>query len=104
MSRPRAADDSAVICARLEELGRERGQVSVEPAVGPTDPRPYSPARGETKHNAHPHQIIKAWLILAIVNLVVILLLAVLAAVVYYRILDRVVLFFAQLLHGLASP
>jgi hypothetical protein len=61
------------------------------------DPRPYSPARGET-------HIIRAWLILAIVNLVAILLLAVLAAVVYYRILDRAVLFFAQLLHGLASP
>jgi cytochrome c-type biogenesis protein CcmH/NrfG len=103
MSRPRAADDSAVIRARLEELRRERGQVSVEPAVRPTDPRPYSPARGETKQNAHP-QIIRAWLILTIVNLVVILLLAVLAAVVYYRILDRAVLFFAQLLHGLASP
>jgi hypothetical protein len=102
MSRPRAADDSAVICARLEELGRERGQVSVEPAVGPTDARIYSPARGETKHNVHP-QIIRAWLILAIVNLVVILLLAVLAAVIYYRILDRAVLFFAQLLHGLVS-
>ena len=103
MSRSRAAYDSAVIRARLEELRRERGQVSVEPAVRPTDPWPYPPASGETKHNAHP-QIIRAWLILAIVNLVVILLLAVLAAVVYYRILDRAVLFFAQLLHGLASP
>ena len=63
----------------------------------------HSPVRGETKHNAHP-QFIRAWLILAIVNLVGILLIAVLAAVVYYRILDAAVLFFAQLLHGLASP
>jgi hypothetical protein len=81
MSRPRSADDSTVIRARLEELRRERGQVSVEPAVRPMDPRPFSHARGETKHNAHS-QIISAWLILAIVNLVAILLLAVLAAVV----------------------
>jgi hypothetical protein len=103
MSRPRSVDDSTVIRARLEELRRERGQVSVEPAVRPMNPRPYSPARGETKHNANP-QIIKAWLILAMVNLVAILLLAVLVAVVYYRILDRAVLFFAQLLQGLASP
>jgi hypothetical protein len=55
--------------------------VSVEPAVRPMDPRPFFHARGETKHNAHS-QIISAWLILAIVNLVAILLLAVLAAVV----------------------
>jgi hypothetical protein len=103
MSRPSAADDSAVIRARLEELHRERGQVSVEPAVRPMEPRPYSPARGETKKNADP-EIIRPWLILAIVNLVTILLIAVLAAVVYYRILDRAVLFFTQLLHGLASP
>jgi hypothetical protein len=103
MSRTRAADDSTVIRARLEELRPERGQVSVEPAVRPTELRPYSPASGETKHDAHSH-IIRAWLILAIVNLVAILLLAVLVAVVYYRILDRAVLFFAELLHGLASP
>jgi hypothetical protein len=103
MVHPRAADDFAVIRAYLQELRRKRGQVSVEPAVRPMDPRPYSPASGETKHDAQ-RQIIRAWFILAIVNLVTILLLTVLSAAVYYRILGRAILFFAQLLHGLASP
>ena len=49
MTRPRAADDFAVIRARLEELRRERAQVSAEPNVQPTGVRPYPPASGESK-------------------------------------------------------
>jgi hypothetical protein len=102
MVHPRAADDFAVIRGHLQELRRKRGEVSVA-VVRPMDPRPYSPASGETKHDAQ-RQIIRAWFILAIVNLVTILLLTVLSAAVYYRIPGRAVLFFAQLLHGSASP
>ena len=102
MARRRAAYHFAVIRARFPELRRKRAQESVEPAVRPTDP-PYSPASSETKRDAQ-RQIIRAWCILAITNLAAVLLLTVLSAAVYYIISGRVVLFFAQLLHGLASP
>jgi hypothetical protein len=46
MTRPRAADDFAVIRARLEQLRQERGQMSAEPVVRPTGPQPPA-ARGE---------------------------------------------------------
>jgi hypothetical protein len=43
MTRPRAADDFAVIRARMEELRRERAQVSTE-RDAPLGPRPYHSA------------------------------------------------------------
>jgi hypothetical protein len=50
MTRPRAADDFAVIRARLEELRRERAQVSAAPDARPLGPPPPSPlASGELK-------------------------------------------------------
>ena len=52
MLRPRAADDFAVIRARIEELRRESAQVSAEPDARPTGPRPYPPASSEAKHDA----------------------------------------------------
>jgi hypothetical protein len=44
MTRPRAADDFAVIRARMEELRRERAQVSTERDARPLGPRPYHSA------------------------------------------------------------
>jgi hypothetical protein len=45
MTRPRAADDFAAIRARMEELRRERAQVSAERDDGrPLGPRPYHAA------------------------------------------------------------
>jgi hypothetical protein len=40
MTRPRAADDFAIIRARLEELRRERVPAPAEPQARP-EPRPY---------------------------------------------------------------
>jgi hypothetical protein len=43
VSRPRAADDFGAIRARMEELRRERAEVSAEPQSGPPHgPRPYA--------------------------------------------------------------
>src|SRR5438132_14367718 len=39
---PRAADDFAAIRARMEELRRERAQMSAARDAGPLCPRPYS--------------------------------------------------------------
>ena len=44
MTRPRAADDFAVIRARMEELRRERAQVSTERDARPLGPPPYHSA------------------------------------------------------------
>jgi hypothetical protein len=50
MTRPRAANDFAVIRARLEELRRERGQLSGAPDAWPLGPPPPSPPSfGEPK-------------------------------------------------------
>jgi hypothetical protein len=42
MTRPRAADDFAVIRSRMEELRRERAQVSAERETRLPGPRPLS--------------------------------------------------------------
>ena len=44
MTRPRAADDFPMIRARMEELRRERAQVSAERDTRPPGPRPYHAA------------------------------------------------------------
>jgi len=41
MTRPRAADDFAVIRARIEELRRERAPTPVQPEAHSLPPRPY---------------------------------------------------------------
>ena len=41
MTRPRAADDFAMIRARMEELRRERAQIPAKPQAPPEPPRPY---------------------------------------------------------------
>jgi hypothetical protein len=41
MTRPRAADDFAIIRARLEELRRERVPAPAEPQARPEPSRPY---------------------------------------------------------------
>jgi hypothetical protein len=41
MTRPRVADDFAVIRARMEELRRERVPAPAEPEARPLPPRPY---------------------------------------------------------------
>jgi hypothetical protein len=42
MTRPRAADDFAMIRARMEELRRERAPVPAEPQARPEPPRAYA--------------------------------------------------------------
>ena len=54
MTRPRAADDFAVIRARMEELRRERAQVSAELDTPPPGPRPYYAATGVLKNGRYP--------------------------------------------------
>jgi hypothetical protein len=54
MTRPRAADDFAVIRARMEELRRERAQVSAERDTRPPGPRPYHAATGVLENGPHP--------------------------------------------------
>ena len=41
MTRPRAADDFAMIRARMEELRRERAPIPAKPQASPEPPRPY---------------------------------------------------------------
>ena len=48
MTRPRAADDFAVIRARIEELSREGGPAPTEPEARPLPPRPYHTASAVT--------------------------------------------------------
>jgi hypothetical protein len=57
MSRPRAADDFAVIRARIEELRRERDQATAEPAARPHDPRLNSSPSGGPKHDTPPRRL-----------------------------------------------
>jgi hypothetical protein len=54
MTRPRAADDFAVIRARLEELRRERERAPA-PEVRPLSPRPYH-APSVVTPNADPRR------------------------------------------------
>jgi hypothetical protein len=42
VARPRAADDFAVIRARMEELRRERASVPADEPRRPGGPRPYT--------------------------------------------------------------
>ena len=59
MTRPRAADDFAVIRARLEELRRSRVPASAEPEPRPHPPRPYhTPSAGDA--NANPRRLVPA--------------------------------------------
>jgi hypothetical protein len=55
MIPPRAADDFAIIRARLEELRRERARAAPETGDrSESGPRPYYRARNsETEHEAH---------------------------------------------------
>jgi hypothetical protein len=48
MTRPRAADDFAVIRARIEELRRERVPAPAEPEARPFPSRPYHMASAVT--------------------------------------------------------
>ena len=56
MSRPRAADDFAVIRARIEELRRERAEGSPSPEARPLPPRPYHTPSTVTP-NADPRRL-----------------------------------------------
>jgi hypothetical protein len=56
MTRPRAADDFAVIPARLEELRRSRVPASAEPEARPLRPRPYHTSSAVTP-NADPRPL-----------------------------------------------
>jgi len=56
MSRPRAADDFAVIRARIEELRRERAPAAAEPEARPLPPRPYHTSSAVTP-NADPRRL-----------------------------------------------
>jgi hypothetical protein len=49
MTRPRAADDFAVIRARIEQLRRERTRMSAEPDPMPLGPAPYPAWRTEAR-------------------------------------------------------
>jgi hypothetical protein len=59
MTRPRAADDFAVIRARLEELRRSRVPASAEPEPRPHPPRPYHTPSAVTP-NANPRRLVPA--------------------------------------------
>jgi len=56
MTRPRAADDFAVIRARIEELRRERVPAPAEPEARPLPPRPYHTPSAVTP-NADPRRL-----------------------------------------------
>jgi hypothetical protein len=56
MTRPRAADDFAVIGARLEELRHSRAPEPVEPEAQPRPPRPYHTSSAMTP-NANPRRL-----------------------------------------------
>jgi hypothetical protein len=48
MTRPRAADDIAVIRARIEELRRAPAPAPAEPEARPLPPQPYHTASAVT--------------------------------------------------------
>jgi hypothetical protein len=52
MTRPRAADDFAVIRARIEELRRAPVPAPAEPEARPFPPRPYHTASAVTPKGA----------------------------------------------------
>jgi hypothetical protein len=52
MTRPRAADDFAMIRARMEELHRERAPVPAEPLARPEPPRVSQAERAGDTHRA----------------------------------------------------
>jgi hypothetical protein len=54
MTRPRAADDFAVIRARMVELRRERAQGSVEQETRPPGPRPSHVATSVLEKGRYP--------------------------------------------------
>jgi hypothetical protein len=56
MTRPRAADDFAVIRARIEELRREHVPAAAEPEARPLPPRPYYTPSAVTP-NAGPRRL-----------------------------------------------
>lgn len=56
MISPRAADDFAVIRARLEELRRERVRAPGQPEARSPSPRPYQTSSAVTP-NAHPRRL-----------------------------------------------
>jgi hypothetical protein len=56
MTSPRAADDFAVIRARLEELRRERMRAPAQPEARPLSPRPYHTSSAVTP-NANPRRL-----------------------------------------------
>ena len=56
MTRPRAADDFAVIRARIEELRREHVPAPAEPEARPLPPRPYHTPSAVTP-NADPRRL-----------------------------------------------
>jgi hypothetical protein len=56
MTRPRAADDFAVIRARVEELRRSRVPGSAEPEARSLPPRPYHTSSAVTP-NAAPRRL-----------------------------------------------
>jgi hypothetical protein len=65
-TRPRAADDFAVIRARVEELRRERSQVSADPkGRSPVAPRPYHrAATGDTEQKSDrllPRPVVRSY-------------------------------------------
>ena len=59
MTRPRAADDFAVIRMRIEELQRERGRAPAEPEAQPLPPREDQAAPGGFDH-AGRHYLLRA--------------------------------------------
>ena len=56
MTRPRAADDFAVIRARIEELRREHVPAPAEAEARPLPPRPYHTPSTVTS-NADPRRL-----------------------------------------------
>ena len=56
MARPRAADDFAVIRARIEELRRERVPASAQSEAQPFPPQPYHTPSAVTP-NADPRRL-----------------------------------------------
>jgi hypothetical protein len=57
MTRPRAADDFAIIRARLEELRRERVSAPAEPQARPEPPRRPYHTPSPVPPNANPRRL-----------------------------------------------
>ena len=52
MTRPRAADDFAMIRARMEELRREREPIPAKSQAPPEPPRPYPMPNAPSRRTA----------------------------------------------------